>query len=493
MSEHEDFDDVYGNRVVVQPEHWTFVTSKGVERLSWKALDRLGGGFRSLCQDFVQNRLLTVSPIEAANCHRELSAFAHFCESQATATVQVWALSYLSHLTSNGRRYRWARIRSFCRYFQNRRHPEFDRETQREIDAVKIGGNPKGAAVKSGDQIKGPFSREEAFLWQRAILTDDDDSYSAVQERAVTALITVSGLRPVSLIHLLERDFVKHSTVDETPVSFELAVSRAKKRVAPRTLLRDVPVHPQLAEMIQKLIDANRQMYPYPVAEDERPLLFASTQNSDFGPLGLRKHSAEIAAIVQRAAKRYGITSPRTELPLNVFPRRLRSSAATALAQEGYSAEQIAAFLDHEDLQHVGDYADAGRYTAGYLDAALADRYAPFINAFKGAIPKPSKRTPGGITVSYVTDDGRLLVLGECAQKRIPCVLHPPYSCYGDCDKFEPFSDAEHDALQTDLHNRREELRTARTVAKRRMATLLDSTIFGVAQVKNLVEDMNDE
>jgi hypothetical protein len=489
MNNQSDFLDVYGNPVLIEPHRWTIATSMGIKHLPWAVIDRAGELLSSLSREYIRNRLLNESPIEAANLHKELSGFARFFKSIPEAPIHAAILGHLAYLTSKGSRCRWARVRSFYRFFAERRHPAFDQKALIEINRVVVGGNPKGVAVRTGDPVKGPMSREEAALWRDAILNDDDDSYSAIRERVVAILVTILGLRPTSIIHLMESDFVADVTVNDVPAAFALDISRAKKRVAPRTLHRRIPIHPQLAREIGRLITLNRSTHPEPLSEEERPLLFATAPNLAFGSLGWRESSAGVAAILQRAVQRYGVVSPRTQHPLVVFPTRLRRTAATALAREGHSTEQIAAFLDHEDLQHASVYTDAARGVIEQLDAALADTYAPFINAFKGAIPKPSAQKRRTKTVSYVTDAGRLHVLGECGQERVPCRLHAPYTCYS-CELYEPFSDADHVALQRDLFTRRARLEKSTRLAERRMAPLLDRAIFGLAHVKLLIEEM---
>lgn len=492
MNDNSNFLDVYGNQVVVEPHRWTIVTSTGIRTLSWASIDSAGEPLASTIRGYTENRLQTESPIEALNCHKYLSGFARFCKSRPTAPMHASALGYLSHLTALGRRSEWARIRSFYRFFAERHHPEFDRQALTTINRLVVGGNRKGGPVKDGHPLDGPFTREESLLWRNAILRDDDDTYQAVQERGVAMLTTILGLRPTSIIHLMESDLVRDVVIDDMPVAFALDIARAKKRAAPRKLLRRIGIHPQLAAILQTLIEVNRKRYPEPTSAADRPLFFAPEGKRDFGAAGWRESSMGIAAILKRAAKRYGVISPRTQRPLKVFPTRLRRSAATALAREGYSTEQIASFLDHEDLQTAGIYTDATRGTVEQLDAALADSYAPFFDAFDGPIPKPSSERLKMKSVSYVSDDGELHTLGECAQQGAPCRLHPPYSCYGGCEMYQPFSDAEHNALQQDLLTRRENLREARTVAKRRMAGLLDLAIVGIAHVKSLIKEQAD-
>ncbi|CAJ2766708.1 Site-specific recombinase XerD [Burkholderia pseudomallei] len=492
MNDNSNFLDVYGNQVVVEPHRWTIVTSTGIHRLSWASIDSAGEPLASTIRGYTGNRLQTDSPIEALNCHKYLTGFARFCKSRPTAPMHASALAYLSHLTALGRRSEWARIRSFYRFFAERHHPEFDRRALTTINRLVVGGNRKGGPVKDGHPLDGPFTREESLLWRNAILSDDDDTYEAVQERGVAMLTTILGLRPTSIIHLMESDLVRNVVIDDMPVAFALDIARAKKRAAPRKLLRRIGIHPQLAAILQTLIEFNHERHLEPTSAADRPLFYAPKGNQDFGAAGWRESSTGIGAILQRAVRRYGVISPRTQRPLKIFPTRLRRSAATALAREGYSAEQIASFLDHEDLQNVGIYTDSTRGTVEELDAALADSYAPFFNAFQGAIPKPSSERLNLKSVSYVTDDGQLHTLGECAQENAPCALHPPYSCYGGCEMYRPFSDAEHDALQRDLLTRREKLRKAGTIAKRRMAGLLDLAIVGLAHVKRLIKELTD-
>lgn len=491
MTHQADFLDVYGNPVLVEPHRWTIATASGIEQLPWTAIDSAGELLSSLCREYVRNRLLNESPIEARNVHGELSGFARFYVTMPGAAIHETVLGYLAYLTSNGVRWRWARIRAFYRFFAERRHAEFDQRALIEINRVVVGGNPKGEAVRTGHPVKGPMSREETVLWRDAILGDDDDSHAAIRQRVVAILVTILGLRPTSLIHLRECDFVPDVTVNDVPAAFALDISRAKKRVAPGTLHRRMPIHPQLAREIGRLITLNRKMHPEPQAAEERPLLFADEPNPAFGPLGWQESSRGVAAILQGAVKRYGVISPRTHDALIVFPTRLRRSAATALAREGHSTEQIASFLDHEDLQHAVVYADAARGVIEHLDDALANTYAPLIGAFKGAPPKPSSQRQRRKSVSYVTDDGRLHVLGECGQERVPCKLHAPYSCYG-CELYEPFSDGEHQALQRDLFTRRARFAKSRRPAERRLAALLDRTIFGLAHVRLLIAEGQD-
>lgn len=491
MTDNSNFLDVYGNQVVVEPYRWTIVTSTGIHTLSWASIDSAGGSLASTIREYIGNRLQTESPIEALNCHTCLSGFARFCKNNPTAPMHASALGYLSHLTALGRRSEWTRTRSFYRFFAERGHREFDRRALTTINRVVVGGNRKGGPVKDGNPLTGPLTRAESLLWRNAILSDDDDTYEAVRERGVAMLTTILGLRPTSIIHLMESDLVRDVVIDDMPVAFALDIARAKKRAAPRRLLRRVGIHPQLADILQKLIEFNHKRHLEPTSAADRPLFYAPKGSQDFGTAGWRESSAGIATILQRANKRYDVISPRTQRPLKVFATRLRRSAATALAREGYSAEQIASFLDHEDLQNVGIYTDATRGTVEALDAALADSYAPFFDAFKGDVPRPSSERLNLKRVSYVTDDGKLHTLGECAQEKA-CALQPPYSCYGGCEMYRPFADVEHDALQRDLLTRREKLRRARTVAKRRMAGLLDLAIIGLAHVKRLNKELTD-
>ncbi|MFM0371327.1 tyrosine-type recombinase/integrase [Paraburkholderia aspalathi] len=490
MNTADDFIDVYGRRVLVANNTWSIVTSTGIERLSWSAIDQAGEPLASLCREYVRHELLTQSPIEAVNSHSELSGFARFHAANPQHCIQTSAHAYLAHLTVKKQRHRWSRIRSFCRMFAERNHPAFDKAGLPELNRIKVGGNKKGEAVRNLHETKGPLTRQESTVWRQHILADDDDSYAAVRERCVAILTTTLGLRPTTVHHIMESDFVINVTIDDQPAAFALDVPRAKKGTAPRVQFRRIALHEKLAREIQQLIALNRERFSAPVRPEHRPLFYAQRLHPEFGDAGYKESSTGIAVILRHAVQRYGVVSPRTGELIKLFPTRLRRTAATMLAREGYSPEQIAYFLDHEDLQQVGQYANATQGVVEHLDRAAASTYARYLSAFSGSPPKPSSTVTSGKTVSYVTEEGEHHFLGKCGQT-VQCVLHAPFSCYR-CEKFKPFSDAAHGAFQADLLNRRKKLSKARTLAERRLAPLLDETIYALALVQRLIEEQTD-
>ncbi|MGW4948622.1 hypothetical protein ACWEOZ_44340, partial [Actinoplanes sp. NPDC004185] len=135
-------------------------------------------------------------------------------------------------------------------------------------------------------------------------------------------LTTILGLRPTSIIHLMESDLVRDVVIDDMPFAFALDIARAKKRAAPRKLLRRIGIHPQLADILHTLIQFNHNRHPEPTSAADRPLFYAPKGNQDFGAAGWSESSVGIAAILQRATKRYGVISPRTQRPLKVFATR---------------------------------------------------------------------------------------------------------------------------------------------------------------------------
>src|SRR5437867_3108239 len=65
---------------------------------------------------------------------------------------------------------------------------------------------------------------------------------------------------------------------------------------------------------------------------------------------------------INRAMRRFvraaNLTSPRTQRPMMINPRRFRFSIATHMAEEGASAFHIAEVLDHTDTQNVRVYVE---------------------------------------------------------------------------------------------------------------------------------------
>jgi hypothetical protein len=84
--------------------------------------------------------------------------------------------------------------------------------------------------------------------------------------------------------------------------------------------------------------------------------------------------SEEFTGLVQSAALRVGVISPRTGAPLHVTCRRLRYTFATRLVREGASQRQVAELLDHSDLQNVQCYFDLKSDIVESLDDAIGNR-----------------------------------------------------------------------------------------------------------------------
>ncbi|WP_112185926.1 hypothetical protein [Ralstonia sp. GX3-BWBA] len=160
MTNQANLRDVYGNPVIVEPHRWVIATSSGTKELRWNAFDSAGELLASLCREYVSNRLLTASPIEAYNAYSDLLGFARFHGSTHGASVHTSVLAYLARHTSKGSRWRWARVRAFYNFFAERRHPAFDQRVLVDINRMVISGNPKGLAVRTGDPVKRRMARK---------------------------------------------------------------------------------------------------------------------------------------------------------------------------------------------------------------------------------------------------------------------------------------------------------------------------------------------
>jgi hypothetical protein len=74
--------------------------------------------------------------------------------------------------------------------------------------------------------------------------------------------------------------------------------------------------------------------------------------------------------------------------------------------------------------------------------------------------------------------------IGACGQERL-CALDPPFSCYL-CPKFQPYAEADHQAVLNELLASREDRQTK---YGSRLSIQLDDVIYAVAQVVREVED----
>lgn len=365
-----------------------------------------------------------------------------------------------------------------------------------ELDAISVPGNPKGEAVRMEDVDRGPLHRSlELPLLIKAMRTDKSLELIHLQEKAALALSIALGRNPANLTFLRESDLA-NLTPDSDEPTWVINMPRIKKRqLNPRDDMLMEYLAPEFAKYLLELIDANQEIKTFVESEGksfaiDRPLFININGNKSAILSGLidstfNMTSADISGMLNQFVKRHKIISPLTKEILRISARRLRYTLGTALAAEGISKKELARILDHTDTQHVFVYFELAGTIVEHLDKATAKGFAQYLNLFSGNIIDSVFEA-----INSDRDDKHLLFIDEsnptektdigvCGEDSI-CHLDPPFSCYL-CEKFQPYSFADHEHVLECLLNDRQERMVK--YEKSRLGIQLDEVIFAVSQV----------
>ncbi|CAG9190118.1 MULTISPECIES: site-specific integrase [Burkholderia] len=370
----------------------------------------------------------------------------------------------------------------------------FDEEFALELDEVQIPARPSRLAVELEDEECGPLWDTEVTILRRALLEDVSTARQHVMQRAAVALSLAYGRNPSNFCLLRETDFRNVLAGFDVLEQWTLSIPRIKKPgVGARQAFIEERVSDELAGFLRTLLDANKLV---DCGDHPRPIFMRENfdrwcQDTGVGEYGYHIKVDEFRLLIKRFAVRMNLFSPRTGQALHVTSRRLRYTFATTMVELGVSKRVLAAMLDHSDTQHVQVYyALKGRRLTKILDQAAALKMGPLMRLFRGTLvpssecavsgPDPTKR------IQFVGDISAVLPveIGACGQDQL-CALDPPFSCYL-CPKFQPYVEADHQAVLSELLAGR---KYRQTKYGARLSIQLDDVIYAVAQVIREVDE----
>ena len=365
-----------------------------------------------------------------------------------------------------------------------------------ELDAISVPGNPKGEAVRMEDVDCGPLHRSiELPLLIKAMRTDKSLELVHLQEKAALALSIALGRNPANLTFLKEKDLV-NLTPDSDEPTWVINMPRIKKRqLNPRDDLLQEYLNPEFAQYLLELINANKKIKTSVNIDGKSfvidwPLFININGNKSAILSGLidssfNMTSAAISNLLKKFVMRHKIISPLTREMLRISARRLRYTLGTALAAEGISKKELARILDHTDTQHVLVYFELAGSIVEHLDKATAKGFAEYLKLFRGSIIDSVSEAVNGDRddkhLSFIDESNptEQTDIGVCGKESI-CHLDPPFSCYL-CEKFQPYSFADHEHVLECLLSDRQERMVK--YEKSRLGIQLDEVIFAVSQV----------
>ncbi|QQX84791.1 tyrosine-type recombinase/integrase [Cupriavidus necator] len=368
----------------------------------------------------------------------------------------------------------------------------FDEEFALDLDDTPVAARYSRLAVELEDEECGPLWDTEVTVLRRALAEDRSPARSHVMQRAAVALSLAYGRNPSNFCLLRETDLSNRLAGFNVPPQWVLSIPRIKKRgQRVRQQFVEERVSDELLVMLQDLLAMNQGIdcggYP-------RPLFMRADADAWRAGTGVDEYAyhmtvKEFLWLIRKFATRMAIVSPRTAAELRLSSRRLRYTFATTMVELGVSKTVLATMLDHSDTQHVRVYyALKGRRLTRILDQAAAIRLGPLMKLFKGTPIGTSQAETGKVSpdkkIRFVGDMNAVppVEIGACGQPR-SCSLDPPFSCYL-CPKFQPYVEADHQAVLVELIRGREARRSRLGM---RLSVQMDDVIYAVAEVVQLV------
>lgn len=368
----------------------------------------------------------------------------------------------------------------------------FDEQFALELDEVPVPTRSSLPAVEMEDEERGPLWDTEVTVLRAILASDRSQVRSHVMQRAAVALSLAYGRNPTNYCLLREADLSNQLAGFDVPPQWILSIPRIKKwGIGARQQFVQERVSNDLLPFIHDLLAANASIdcegYP-------RPLFMRTSVNAWRVGTGVEEYAhhmteKEFRLLIQRFTTRMAIVSPRTGRPMRLSSRRLRYTFATTMVELGTSKTVLATMLDHSDTQHVRVYyALKGARLTRILDRAAALRLGPLMKLFKGtpvgADSAVAKEVRQDKRVRFVGDVEAVdpVEIGACGQSP-RCLLDPPFSCY-ICPKFQPYLEADHQAVLDALLKGRDDRRSRLGM---RLSVQMDEVIYAVAEVVQLV------
>jgi len=333
------------------------------------------------------------------------------------------------------------------------------------LGTLRIPGGPKGEAVRSEDPLLGPLDPElERPLLQIALASDTSTKRSHLQEQLAVALGLAYGRNPLSFRLLIEDDFTNFGASEGGTIK----LPEIKKRGKLRARLTEVPLELPLAQLIAKVIWANRAISSKVELRKNdgqkmvetllRPIFMRTKPSttilkSDDWVYALSMSCGSYNDLLKNFVERHKIISPISNEPLHLNSRRMRYTFATDMVDLGLSQAELAFVLGHTDTQNVRVYFGIGARIVPHLERAASARIDQLLDAFS---PPPPE----------------MAMAAELSKRK--CLLRPPVSCYL-CPAFRPFVEVDH----------------GETIIKKMLGEVDPSTAIQVEQISRRIESLS--
>lgn len=338
------------------------------------------------------------------------------------------------------------------------------------VHKLRVPGNEKRNAVRTMDPHKGPLVDLEV----QAIVTSASQLCStnelSLRNYALLRVLLLCGGRSRSICLINHSDIV----LDEAGCTMLMLPSHKRNRSA-----KPFPVPSDLVPVLSALREQDSALQPN-LSVSQLPLFP--------GCKGIRNTDRDLGLIVRKISAKLNVISPRTGERINLSPRRFRYTFGTRVYEEGGSALVTAELLDHIDLQHVDVYVGNSHTIADRHEMASIERLTPILSRFKGTLVSNADEALFGDNPKNRISDDDDCEIGSCGTMA-SCQQRAPVACY-TCPLFQPFTGAPHEQLLEKILLERKRLVKN---GERRIAAVLDETIFAITQVIQKCREQSQE
>lgn len=490
--------DPAGRKVLAFGPSWRLNDATRPVVLNWRRIGRFSPEIFIATQSFVAQIVKTYRAATVRAYFDQivyLSNFPPFLEGERSAGNIEFGVIMALRTALGELGYGVRLLRDWYSWCADQGYSDFCPEVALRLEEVVFGGNRKGAAVRTMDPEGGPLVDTEIVALLNALRGAEIDGRLTLQEQVALWLCIALGGNAQQYALMREEDFERFACLDGDDAIFQIRVPRMKKgHVRERTDFKARKLISHIGLLVQKLLRENRLRFvldheadlgpamPIPLFMREAPL--ASLFDTPMREYALAFRAGEFTRMISEAVAKLGVTSPRTGRPLHATCRRFRYTFATRLVREGASQRVVAEALDHTDLQHVQCYFDLKSDIVEKLDEAMALALGPLAQAFLGHLVRSeADAVRGDDRASRIyrhdKDSRTLRPVGTCGLFSF-CGLAAPVACY-TCNKFQPWIEAPHEAVLSDLLAERERRQALGLDGK--MVTLFDNTILAAADV----------
>jgi len=371
------------------------------------------------------------------------------------------------------------------------------------LDGWRLSGNRKGEAVQLRSPTEGALSELEFEALNSALTTAFEMGRVALDDFVLVMLTAFSGRRPSQLGDLKGEDFISSQSIDGL-VEFALNVPRRKQRGRPfRTSFKPFALNSDNGSAVAALIANNNArlnrlnaLVPNPLAPSDLPLFpdwhmvrkfarLSPSVRAALPPDTLHLRTRTISKSICDVVEQLELISERTGEALNFFPTRLRRTAGTRAAQEGYGPLLIAELLDHSDTQNVNIYVENIPEHVDAINRAVASQLAPIAQAFTGKIVDNESQAVRGEDPSSRVRSPAGQATGTCGHHGF-CGAFAPIACY-TCANFQPWLFGPHEAVLEYLLSDQD--RISKITGDKQISTITNRTIIAVTRVIQLCSE----